>query len=217
VPELRHGYRAAGFRARTLISMLTCVVAMVGLAGCTSGTADDKAPAGTGGASNAAGFVAGDGTVQVIDTADRKAAPTLSGKTLTGSTFTLADHVGSVVVVNVWGSWCPPCRKEAPDLQAAYTRLTGDSAATGKVVFVGINTRDSDPGPAIAFERSFKVTYPSVYDPSGRQLLGFANSLPAMAIPSTLVIDAKGRVAARIIGGTTTTTLVEVVKDVGDA
>jgi len=214
VPELRHAYRATGFRVRTIISMLTCVVAVAGLAGCTSGGAEDKAPSGTG-ASNAAGFVAGDGTVQVIDTADRKAAPTLSGKTLTGSTFTLAEHLGSVVVLNVWGSWCSPCRQEAPELQAAYTRLTDESSAAGKVVFVGVNTRDNDPGPAIAFERSFGVTYPSVYDPSGRQLLGFANSLPAMAIPSTLVIDTKGRVAARILGATTTTTLVDVVTDVG--
>jgi thiol-disulfide isomerase/thioredoxin len=213
VPELRHAYRAAGFRARTIISMLTCLVAVATVvSGCSSGTADDKAPAGTGGASNAAGFVAGDGTVQVIDAGDRKPAPALSGKTLTGSTFTLADHLGSVVVLNVWGSWCSPCRKEAPELQTAYTRLSTESA--GKVVFVGINTRDNDPGPAIAFERSFKVTYPSVYDPSGRQLLGFANSLPAMAIPSTLVIDAKGLVAARLLGATTTTTLVDVVKDV---
>lgn len=213
MPELREVNRTVGIRARTIISMLTClVVAVTVVSGCTSGTADDRAPAGTGGASNAAGFVAGDGTVQVIDVADRRPAPALSGTTLTGSAFTLADHLGSVVVVNVWGSWCAPCRKEAPELQAAYTRLSSEAA--GKVVFVGVNTRDNDPGPAIAFERSFKVTYPSVYDPSGKQLLGFADSLPATAIPSTLVIDAKGRVAARLLGATTTTTLVDVVKSV---
>lgn len=206
--------RTVGFRARTIISMLTCLVAVTGVAGCTSGSAADKTPANTG-ASNAAGFVAGDGTVQVIDPADRKLAPALSGATLTGSTFTLADHLGSVVVLNVWGSWCSPCRKEAPELQAAYTRLTTGADASGKVVFVGVNTRDNDPGPAIAFERRFEVTYPSVYDPSGKQLLGFADSLPAMAIPSTLVIDAQGRVAARMLGATTATTLVDVVTDVG--
>ena len=82
------------------------------------------------------------------------------------------------------------------------------------MVFVGVNTRDNDPGPAIAFERSFGVTYPSVYDPSGKLLLGFAKTLPATAIPSTLVIDADGRVAARILGATTATTLVDVVEDV---
>lgn len=213
MPELRLAHRPVGSRIRTIISMLTCLVAVTSvISGCTSGTADDKAPAGTGGASNAAGFVAGDGTVQVIDAVDRRPAPELSAKTLTGATFTLADHLGSVVVLNVWGSWCAPCRKEAPELQTAYTRLSTRGA--GKVVFVGINTRDNDPGPAIAFERSFAVTYPSVYDPSGKQLLGFANSLPAMAIPSTLVIDAKGMVAARLLGATTTTTLVDVVKDV---
>jgi thiol-disulfide isomerase/thioredoxin len=197
--------------------MLTCLVAVtVGVSGCSPGAATDKAPSGTG-ASNAAGFVAGDGTVQVIDPADRKPAPTLSGTTLTGDTFTLADHLGSVVVLNVWGSWCAPCRKEAPELQAAYKRLTSGTGADGKVVFAGINTRDNDPGPAIAFERSFGVTYPSVYDPSGRLLLGFADSLPAMAIPSTLVIDRSGRVAARLLGATTTTTLVDVVTDVGQS
>jgi thiol-disulfide isomerase/thioredoxin len=214
VPELRSAYRTVGIRLRTIISMLTCLVAVACVAGCTPGSASDRAPSGTG-ASNAAGFVAGDGTVQVIDVADRKAAPTLSGKTLTGSTFTLADHLGSVVVLNVWGSWCPPCRQEAPELQTAYTRLSTEAA--GKVVFVGLNTRDNDPGPPIAFERNAKITYPSVYDPTGKQLLGFADSLPATAIPSTLVIDTKGRVAARILGATTTTTLVDVVKDVGDS
>jgi thiol-disulfide isomerase/thioredoxin len=213
VPELGTACRVAGIRTRTIISMLTCLIAVAAaVSGCTSGTADDRSPAGTGGASNAAGFIAGDGTVQVIDVADRKAAPALSGKTLTGSTFTLADHLGSVVVLNVWGSWCPPCREEAPELQTAYTRLS--SKAGGNVVFVGINTRDNDPGPAIAFERNAKITYPSVYDPSGTQLLGFADSLPPTAIPSTLVIDAKGMVAARLLGATTTTTLVDVVKDV---
>jgi thiol-disulfide isomerase/thioredoxin len=195
--------------------MLTClVVVTLGAAGCDSGGATDKAPSNTG-ASNAAGFVAGDGTVQVIDPADREPAPTLSGTTLTGDSFALADHLGSIVVLNVWGSWCSPCRKEAPELQAAYKRLSTGTEVDGKVAFVGINTRDNDTGPAIAFERRFGVTYPSVYDPAGQQLLGFADSLPPTAIPSTLVIDRQGRVAARLLGATTTTTLVDVVKDVG--
>ena len=110
----------------------------------------------------------------------RKELPTISGPALGGSqTISTQDFRGKVVVINVWGSWCPPCRKEAPDLQAASVE-TKDIAQ-----FVGITSKDYDPAPAEAFVRSFKITYPSIYDPSGKVLLAFAGELPPSAIPST--------------------------------
>ena len=101
----------------------------------------------------------------------RKELPTISGPTLgSNRSISTQDFRGKVVVVNVWGSWCPPCRKEAPDLQAASVE-TKDIAQ-----FVGITSKDYDPAPAEAFVRSFKITYPSIYDPSGKVLLAFCSS-----------------------------------------
>ena len=111
------------------------------------------------------------------------------------------------MVVNVWGSWCAPCRAEAPELVEAQRELGDD------VAFLGVNTRDLDVAPAQAFERAFGLTYPSIFDPDGRLLLGFAQ-LPPKAIPSTVVIDAEGRVAARVLGTVDATTLGGIVSDV---
>jgi thiol-disulfide isomerase/thioredoxin len=163
--------------------------------------------AGCGTAQAGNGFVSGDGSYTTVPPDQRKLAPTLQGTTVDGATFDPTTLAGKVVVVNVWGSWCAPCRKEAPDLQAAASQ-TKDTA-----IFVGINTRDLDQAPAQAFQRAFGITYQSLYDPTGALLLGFTD-LPPNAIPSTLVIDAKGRVAARIVGGTTSATIVGIVTDV---
>ncbi len=139
----------------------------------------------------------------------RKAAQVASGPALTGEgTISTGGYPGKVVVVNVWGSWCSPCRKEAPDLQAASVE-TKDVAQ-----FVGITSKDVDPAPARAFVRAFGVTYPSIFDPSGRALLAFAGDLPPSAIPSTLVIDTQGRLAVRILSNVSTITLVDIVNDV---
>jgi thiol-disulfide isomerase/thioredoxin len=162
-----------------------------------------------------AGFVGGDGTISVIAPDERVAAPALAGTTVDGEPYDLADDRGKVLVVNVWGSWCPPCRKEAPELVQAHDRLTAGSKPS-EVAFVGIDTRDPSRAAAKAYQRRFNVPYPSVYDPSGKLLLGFADSLPPSAIPSTLVIDAKGRVAARVLGGTTAATLEDLVQQVRD-
>jgi thiol-disulfide isomerase/thioredoxin len=140
------------------------------------------------------GFVSGDGTLTVLPTDQRGEAPTLVGEKLGGGDFDLADYRGDVVVLNVWGSWCGPCRKEAPELQAVYDKLKGDG-----VKFVGLNTRDK-PEPAQAFVDRFGITFPTVLDPDGKLQLAFSDTLPPAAIPSTLVIDREGRVAARIIG-----------------
>jgi thiol-disulfide isomerase/thioredoxin len=141
----------------------------------------------------------------------RKELPTVSGPSLGGNqTISSQDYRGKVVVINVWGSWCPPCRKEAPDLQAASIE-TKDVAQ-----FVGITSKDYDPAPAEAFVRSFKITYPSIYDPTGKVLLAFAGELPPSAIPSTMIIDREGRLAVRVLSEVSKITLVDMINDVAN-
>jgi thiol-disulfide isomerase/thioredoxin len=101
------------------------------------------------------------------------------------------------VVYNVWGSWCPPCRAEAPTLRRIATETEPDG-----VQFVGINIRDNEAS-AEAFERRYEISYPSLFSPDGQLLLPFRGTLPPSAIPSTVVVDRQGRVAARIVGGAT--------------
>jgi thiol-disulfide isomerase/thioredoxin len=141
----------------------------------------------------------------------RKELPTVSGPAL-GSNQTISTQAyrGKVVVINVWGSWCPPCRKEAPDLQAA-------SVETKNVAqFIGITSKDYDPAPAEAFVRSFKITYPSIYDPTGKVLLTFSGELPPSAIPSTMIIDRDGRLAVRVLSEVSKITLVDMINDVAE-
>lgn len=156
------------------------------------------------------GFKGGDGAVAILAPQDRPTAPVLAGETLDGEPISSADFSGQILVINVWGSWCAPCRSEAPHLVEAHEELGPD------VAFLGVNTRDLDVGPALAFERSFGITYPSIFDPKGELLLGFGQ-LPPAAIPSTLVIDADGKVAARVLGEVGASTLIGIVEDVRGA
>nr|WP_300148548.1 TlpA disulfide reductase family protein [Propionicimonas sp.] len=155
-----------------------------------------------------AGFVAGDGTLTVLPVDQRTSAPIISGTTLDGTPWSSATRSAQTVLVyNVWGSWCSPCRSEAPALVAASRRTAG------KATFVGLNTRDLDKAAPQAFVRSFEVPYVNLYDPDGALLLKFAGQLPANAIPSTLLVDPQGRIAARIVGETTEATLVGLIED----
>ncbi len=138
-------------------------------------------------------FVAGDGSAVVLPVGDRPPAPDLQAETLTGETVNLRDLTGQVAVLNVWASWCAPCREEAPALNA-IAREKADVSS-----FVGINTRDTKTA-AEAFVNRFEVPYPNVWDPDGSVQLKFRQSLPPQAIPSTLFIDPQGRVAARVLG-----------------
>ena len=147
-------------------------------------------------------FVSGSGNVSFIKESNRIAAPKLSGMTLTGKNYTY--NVGQVAVVNVWASWCAPCRAEAPTLAALSEKYTD-------VAFIGILTRDN-PVNAEAFTRRFAIPYPTLIDDS--VLIGFRKSLPANAIPSTVVIDKKGNVAARISGEVTVASLSELIEKV---
>ena len=159
------------------------------------------------------GYIDGKGIITRLPADDRKPVSSpVEGTTLAGDDWSLADHRGKVVVINVWGSWCPPCRKEAPTLAEAARTLKADG-----VEFIGINTRDIRESQGQAFERTFDVPYPSLFDPDGRTLLAFRGTLTPNAIPSTLVIDKKGRIAASILGEVTrASTLVGLVQDVND-
>lgn len=177
--------RRLRFRGAALALAGTAALAS-SLAACSSGS---------GSSSGQSNFVGGNGDITFVKAADRKPAPDLSGKTVDGSQASLAAYKGKVVVVNVWGSWCAPCRAEAPNL-VAVANADKDKG----VQFLGINTRDLETAPAARFEKNFKVPYPSLYDRDGSLLLRFPKgSLNAQAIPSTLVIDKQGRIAARAL------------------
>jgi thiol-disulfide isomerase/thioredoxin len=154
------------------------------------------------------GFVSGDGTVTQLAVAHRKAPVEFSGTTLDGKHFDLAALRGKVVVVNVWASWCPPCIAETPALQAVHEKTQADG-----VSFIGVNT-ESDVAAAQAHERRFDVSYPSIGDDGGRVLLDLRGSLPPTSTPSTLVLDRRGRVAARVVGRVDESTLSSLVQDV---
>ena len=155
------------------------------------------------------GFISGEGTVRIIDPADRDDPVDLTGTSLTGDPIDAADSRGRVLVVNTWWSGCGPCRSEMPMLTQAAEEL-GDRAD-----FLGINIRDSSASQGLAFMRSVGADYPSIYDPAGKAVLAFAGKTSLISIPTTIVLDAEGRVAA-VIGGPVPSrqTLVDVVADV---
>jgi len=131
----------------------------------------------------------------VFATSNRPAMPALTGPTLSGGTLTLSSLLGHVVVVNVWASWCGPCKAESP----ALVQVARNTAARG-VVFVGIDENDQN-GLAQAFLARIGCLYANLADPAG-ELLAQLRMLPP-AVPSSLVIDRHGRVAARVIGPAT--------------
>lgn len=169
---------------------VTAVAALLGgvlLAGCgtTTGSADGSSR-----------YVAGDGSTVVLPVADREAALTVSGTTLEGAPLDLASMRGKVVVVNMWASWCAPCRGEAGALEKVYVETKPKG-----VEFVGIVSGSKDSvDNAKAFTRRFDVSYPSMFDKDNSLVLAFRGQLPPAAIPTTLVLDREGRVAARALG-----------------
>lgn len=118
-------------------------------------------------------------------------APPLRGATLEGGTFDLADHRGHVVVVNVWASWCVPCRREHPLLERAAEQL-----GPAGVRFVGINTQDTVADARAFLEEMGGGAYPNVLDPDGR----WAVEWGIFGVPETFVIDRDGRLRAKRIG-----------------
>jgi thiol-disulfide isomerase/thioredoxin len=146
------------------------------------------------GSASELGYQSADGTTTIVARDRRRPVGQLTGETLDGDNFSLASRRGDVVVVNVWASWCAPCRAESPALAAVSRDLAGAG-----VTFVGVNLKDS-PDAARAFVRRIGIDYPSVVDRDGTKILGLSADLPPTAVPATLVIDRSGRVAARALG-----------------
>ncbi len=156
--------------------------------------------------SNDDGYIGGVKKITPVEPADRVAMPELSGFDLDGKEISTADFEGKVLVINLWGSWCPPCREEAPVLREVSENLADDN-----VQFIGILTKDK-PASALAFNKKAGITYPSIVDEDGSLQLAFAESLPSQAIPTTWVIDRNGKVAARVIDDKlTVNTLTDIV------
>jgi thiol-disulfide isomerase/thioredoxin len=139
-------------------------------------------------------FVAGTPSGEVIPKNERAAAPEFSGTLLDGKDFDSAQLDGHVGVLNFWGSWCAPCRVETPE----FSQVAADLADDG-VQFVGVDVKETDKQFAQAFIDRFAITFPSLYDPRGEVALAFRD-YPANAIPSTIVLDPGGRVAAVYTG-----------------
>ncbi|HET8992529.1 MAG TPA: TlpA disulfide reductase family protein [Rhodococcus sp. (in: high G+C Gram-positive bacteria)] len=173
-------------RALHAIGGLLCGALL--LSSCATGT-DAVATGGT------FDFVSPGGETRIFydPPADRGTLGTLTGEDLMneGQTISLDDFAGEVVVLNVWGQWCAPCRSEADDLEQVY-EATKDLG----VAFLGINVRDNQRDKAQDFVTDQQIGYPSIYDPAMRSLLALGRNYPTSVVPTTVVLDRDHRVAA---------------------
>ena len=185
----RHGAAPAVRARRAGLALLAA--AALALAGCTaSDSLAEQYRSGSG-----QGYISGDGAYTVIAVEDRAEPITFAGQIENGDTVTSDDYRGEVLVVNFWYASCPPCRAEAEDLEAIWQQFAQEG-----VEFLGVNIYDQAP-TALAFAQEFGVTYPSILDANdGSTRLAFAGQVAPNAVPTTLVLDRQGRVAARISG-----------------
>ncbi len=199
VPALRH-LAVGALAAALLVGAGTVAVASL--------SQDPDSVAAQAKAGDRKGYVSGDGSVESIAPADRGEPVTLEGSLLDGSSWDIASTRGAPLVINVWGSWCAPCVAEAPDLQQAWEEIgSGDTGAA----MVGIDFRE-DPARGAAFMRKAGLTYPSLSDESGLLIVQLQGK--AATVPTTLVLDAQGRIGARVSGSVDASTLTGLVDDV---
>lgn len=191
-------------RAAVLAMLALLAVAGLAVAGCSTGTG----AVARGGSFE---FVSPGGRTDIFydPPADRGAVGDLAGESLLepGTTLSLAEFRGQVVVLNVWGSWCGPCRAEADDLQRV-----ADTGGAG-VAVLGIDVRDSRSA-AVDFVRNYELSYPSIYDPPGRSLFALGG-VPRSVVPLTVVLDRQHRVAAVFLRPVLASDLLPVVRRVG--
>ena len=153
-------------------------------------------------------YQSGDGSVTTWAESSRGAPVVLKGTDFEGKTVDVSAWRGGVVVINNWYAGCPPCRAEAPGL----VRLANQGAASG-VHWVGIDGVDG-AGAAQAFQRTFAVPYPSIADTDGLAVAALQGSVPIQAVPTTVVLDRQGRVAARVLGQADESTLTDLIAGV---
>lgn len=182
--------------------MLAALLALV-MSGCATGK-DAVAVGGT------FSFVAPGGRTQIAydPPSTRGTVSGLAGDDLLkpGHTIGLADFPNTVVVLNIWGSWCGPCRLEVADLQQTY-----EATKASRVTVLGIDVRDDVRDAAVDFVRERAITYPSIYDPPGRSL-GALRGFPRNTVPATIVLDRAHRVAMVFLGRIRISQLLPVVQ-----
>ena len=162
---------------------------LIALTGCSQDKLAEQYREGSG-----KNYIAGDGSITEVALANRGEPISFTATDLDGKPVSSADFAGKVLVVNFWYAGCAPCRAEAKDLEKVYAQF-----ADKHVVFLGVNVRDG-ADTAKTFNTTFGVTYPSVTDLDGKVQLAFSSSVAPNAVPTTLVLDTKGRVAARVLG-----------------
>jgi thiol-disulfide isomerase/thioredoxin len=177
---------------QAVVTAWLAATSALALAGCAGGAIASNSPA-----SNGQSFVSGSPGTTLYKAGAGPRAPAVAGPVVGGGQLSLASYRGHVVVLNFWGSWCTPCRAEAPRL-AALAHHFGPAG----VRFLGIDIRDS-PASAQAFTSDFRISYPSLNDPGDTIALDFRDTVPPAGIPTTLVISRSGRIAARVIGPVT--------------
>jgi len=186
---------------RRALAATTAVVLLATLAGCTADPLAEQYASGS-----TQNYISGDGSVTTIAFADRGEPVAFDGVTGDGETVSSDDYAGEVLVLNFWYAACPPCRVEAPDLEKLHVSLEGEGAS-----FLGVNVRDQ-ADTARTFEAETGVSYPSVIDANdGNLMLAFAGTVAPNAVPTTLVIDKQGRVAARILGQVTSPSALDAI------
>lgn len=186
---------------RRALAAVAAATLLIGLAGCTADPLAEQYASGS-----TKNYISGDGSVTTIALEDRGAAVEFEGVTGEGDAVSSKDYEGEVLVLNFWYAACPPCRVEAPDLEKLHLSLEGEGAS-----FLGVNVRDQ-ADTARTFETETGVSYPSVIDANdGNLMLAFAGTVAPNAVPTTLVIDKQGRVAARILGQVTSPSALDTI------
>lgn len=191
-------------RARPVLAGAGVVLALT-VAGCTATVTGGWTESG-----DRSGYVSGDRSVTTWEAAERTGPVEITGTDMAGEPVDVTAWQGDVVVLNTWYAACPPCRAEAPDLVALATDYADDG-----VQVLGINFTDG-AATAQAFERTFEVPYPSVHDADKAAVVALQDVVPPQAVPTTVLLDREGKVAARILGRADPSTLRTLVDELLD-
>ncbi|MBV9822142.1 MAG: TlpA family protein disulfide reductase [Actinobacteria bacterium] len=175
--------------SRRTAGLLALLLAATAVTGCTGGK--DAVDQSSG---NQFRYVSATDKGSVIEAAKRKQAGPVAGTLLAGGDYKLADDRGKVVVLNYFASWCPPCQTETPQFDSLYR----ERKAKG-VAFVGMDVKDPSKSAAQSWLQDKKITFPVVYDEAAKSAIQLGD-VPMAALPSTVVIDKQGRVAAVYVG-----------------